>query len=102
MILTPIKPELYYSLFKKAALFLPFILLCNTNIYAEGVKVLGSPRKDAILLRWAPMSPAVWRLGNEYGYLVERFTILRDGEIPGDISGEILAEEPFRPLQQAA
>lgn len=102
MILTPIKPELYYSLFKKAALFLPFILLCNTNIYSEGVKVLGSPRKDAILLRWAPMSPAVWRLGNEYGYLVERFTILRDGEIPDDISGEILADKPFLPMEQAA
>jgi hypothetical protein len=34
-----------------------------------------------VLLRWAPASPAVWRLGNEYGYQVERYTILRDGDV---------------------
>jgi uncharacterized protein len=79
-----------------------FAILCNPLTQAEGVKVLGSPRQDAVLLRWAPMSPAVWRLGNEYGYIVERFTVLRDGEIPDSIPGVLLHKEPLRPMEQSA
>lgn len=85
-------------------LFFLFLLVLSNNAFAqsEGVKVLGSPQRDAIQLRWAPMSSSVWRLGNEYGYMVERFTVLRDGEIPDTIQGVLLREEPFRPMGQSA
>lgn len=87
----------------RVLLFL-FLLVLSNNAFAqsEGVKVLGSPQRDAIQLRWAPMSSSVWRLGNEYGYMVERFTVLRDGEIPDTIQGVLLREEPFRPMEQSA
>ncbi|WP_026473651.1 fibronectin type III domain-containing protein [Alkaliflexus imshenetskii] len=62
--------------------------------------LLGSPREQEILLRWAPTSPDVWRLGNAYGYKIERFTLLRDGEIPENVNPVLLNEEPFRPMDQ--
>lgn len=62
--------------------------------------LLGSPREHEILLRWAPTSPDVWRLDNEYGYKVERFTMLRDGEIPAEMNPVLLSEVVFRPMAQ--
>ncbi|MFT3738440.1 MAG: hypothetical protein QM786_06755 [Breznakibacter sp.] len=63
----------------------------------EGVKLLCSPRADSILLRWAPTNPAVWRLGNRYGYSVVRFTVLQNKKIPKDIPQILLTSEPLRP-----
>ena len=83
-------------------LVIGFLIVSGPFAYAEGVQLLGSPRQDAVLLRWAPMSPAVWRLGNEYGYVVERFTVLRNGQIPDSIVGERLFQTPLRPMEQAA
>jgi hypothetical protein len=34
-----------------------------------------------IRLRWAVGDPAAWKLANQYGYIIERYTILRDGKI---------------------
>lgn len=77
--LTPIKINL---LFRGTLTFLLFIAVAlDSAAQQHGVRVLGSPRQEAVLLRWAPASPAVWRLGNEYGYQVERYTILRDGDV---------------------
>lgn len=95
-------PKLTTSFFRGIFLFLLLVVSNSTFAQSEGVKVLGSPRKDAILLRWAPMTSSVWRLGNEYGYKVERFTLLRDGEIPDSIVSVLLREEPFRPMEQSA
>ncbi len=102
MNLTPNLSKNDFLFLKEIFLLLLFVICCKSLSHAEGVKVLGSPRQEAVLLRWAPMTPAVWRLGNEYGYVVERFTVLRDGEIPDSISGVVLREEPLRPMEQAA
>ncbi len=42
--------------------------------------VKGLAKKDAIYLRWGTNDKWVWKYGNEYGYLVERATIFRDGK----------------------
>ncbi len=45
------------------------------------IEVLGYVGKNEIKLRWAPNSPLVWKYTNEYGYYIERHTIVKDGEI---------------------
>ncbi len=62
-----------------------------------GVQLLCSPRKDSILLRWAPTDQKAWKVGNQYGYKVMRYTILRDNEIPTDKSPVLLTKEPLKP-----
>lgn len=78
-------------------------LFFTLNIFAQqpGIEILGSPRQKSILLRWAPNTPATWKLANQYGYVVERFTILRDGEIPDQQAAERLTPTPMRPMPLA-
>lgn len=44
-------------------------------------KMLGCVGEDKIDLRWAPADYETWRAGNKNGYTLERFTIMRNGEI---------------------
>ncbi|GHT52871.1 hypothetical protein AGMMS49982_14270 [Bacteroidia bacterium] len=56
-----------------------------------GVMLLCRPaQQDSILLRWAPTDKQTWDLGNRYGYVVERYTLLR--------KGKLLDEREFRSL----
>ena len=64
----------------------------------NGVKVIASPRKDSILIRWAPSSSKIWRLGNQYGYFIKRYTILQDKKVPKTIPHTILNKEAIKPL----
>ncbi len=41
------------------------------------VMVIGSIKKDKILLRWSMNTPLSWRKANRYGYRLERYTIIR-------------------------
>lgn len=85
-------------------LFLLLTLLffnINSNAQSPGIEVLARPEKESIQLRWAPNTPATWKLANKYGYVVERFTILRDGEIPSQQNPERLTPTPMRPMPLA-
>lgn len=75
------------------------LLLMTVSSYAEneGVRLLTSPRKDKILLRWAPSSPEVWRLGNTYGYIVERHTLLRKSKLLKQKESAVLSDYPMKP-----
>jgi hypothetical protein len=42
------------------------------------VAVIARAQPDRILLRWAPTTPAGWQYANQYGYMVERYTVLKD------------------------
>jgi hypothetical protein len=44
------------------------------------VQVIGKPHAGAIWLRWAPSRPLAWKYANQYGYVIERYTINRDGK----------------------
>ncbi len=45
------------------------------------VQVLANPAKaGAITLRWAPSNPIAWKFANQHGYVLERYTLLRDGQ----------------------
>ncbi|MEP2667740.1 MAG: fibronectin type III domain-containing protein [Cyclobacteriaceae bacterium] len=45
------------------------------------IKVLARPSLDSIVLRWAPVNVDVWIQGNRDGYVVDRYTLVRDGQI---------------------
>ncbi len=55
------------------------------------LKVLARPSKDSIVLRWAPTTPHGWRIGNRFGYSIER----------GDPSGQtvLLTQQPVMPWE---
>lgn len=44
------------------------------------VQVLAKPHEGAIWLRWAPDRPLAWKYANQYGYVIERYTINRNGK----------------------
>ncbi len=79
--------------------FLVHLLFASGAVYSQknGVELLCSPRKDSVLLRWAPTNQKVWKVGNQYGYTVLRYTILRDKKIPKEVEVVQLNSEPLRP-----
>lgn len=65
----------------------------------DSPKIIVSVRvkKDSIALRWAVNNKFAWKYGNEYGYVVERTTVLRDGEPVQPPEKIILAGAPIKP-----
>ncbi|MDR3184543.1 MAG: hypothetical protein LBT49_03960 [Prevotellaceae bacterium] len=63
----------------------------------DGVRLLCRPVRDSIMLRWAPANKQAWDLGNEYGYVIERYTILRDGQLTNNRERTVLTETPLKP-----
>ena len=63
------------------------------------VSAIARPGEQEILLRWAPNDPLTWKLGNRYGYTIERFTIGKDGVV--DSTGRWpriqLSTQPVKP-----
>ncbi len=62
-------------------IFFAFACLATASrLHGQGasIRVIASAQKDSIILRWAPDSPASWKLLNKYGYKIERYTIVRD------------------------
>lgn len=82
--------------------------ISSTLCYAQradstrGVKVLGRAQKDRILLRWAVTDPVSWQYANKYGYVVERYTILRDGKVIKSPERRVMTPTPLKPAPQPA
>jgi len=92
--------EIIHNLMYKRNLFTILIIVLfinSTNAQKSSVKLIASPRKDSILLRWAPSNSNTWRLGNEYGYIIKRYTVLQGKKIPKVIPELILNNKPFKP-----
>ena len=70
------------------------ILLIGTSLITSAQKyetrMRGCVTDNGIELRWAPVTPDTWRIGMTHGYILERFTIMKDSEIlsPEEISKE--------------
>ncbi len=60
-------------------------------------KVQARPLKDSVLLRWVPVDYQSWLIGNKYGYVVWRGTVLRDGKFVDTEPGKILTQGPLKP-----
>jgi fibronectin type 3 domain-containing protein len=81
-----------------------FLFIFITGFYAsfaqdqqQGIKILVKAKKEGIWLRWAPENAAIWQMGNQYGYKVERFTLLPNGELLSN-TPVILTNIPLKPL----
>lgn len=64
------------------------------------IKVIARPYADSIKIRWAPNKPVAWYFLNEFGYRIERHTLMRDGELlenPDSVSPstDIFKPEPL-------
>jgi hypothetical protein len=84
---------------KKHFVFIFIVLCCASPAPAQGsVALIVRPaQQDSILLRWAPTDKPTWDLGNQYGYVVERYTILRQGELTADKDYRLLTSAPLKP-----
>src|SRR3972149_6643255 len=51
------------------------------NHTLPSVKLIGKSFGDSIVLRWAPNSPELWHAGNNFGYVVEKRTIIVDDSV---------------------
>ncbi len=68
--------------------YIIFLILLTTISHAQEnakIRVIARPYKDSVTLRWAPDKPVAWHFLNEYGYRIERHTLMRD---------DVLLEEP--------
>jgi hypothetical protein len=72
------------------------------NTYAQQnpvrMGVLANPSKDSIMLRWAPGSTALWQQANVYGYMIKRYTVVRNGKVLPVPEERNLTSQPIKPL----
>ncbi|KAA2238699.1 hypothetical protein F0L74_21000 [Chitinophaga agrisoli] len=80
------------------------ILLWQAPLQAQqkteppNIAVIARPRQDSILLRWAPATPMLWKMANQYGYTIKRYTILRKGQLLPVPEETLLTTRPLKPL----
>ena len=58
-------------------------------------------QKDKILLRWAINDPIAWKTANQFGYMVERYTILSHGNVNTIQHKKLLTPTPLKPKPEA-
>ena len=68
----------------------------NDTISSIGVHMQAERFGDEIIVRWAPVSPVSWSLGNQFGYQLER--LIRDPQEPIDVSKFEKITDVLRPL----
>ncbi|GHS84708.1 hypothetical protein FACS1894201_03470 [Bacteroidia bacterium] len=69
----------------------------NTKEVIGHISVKAGPFQKGIKLRWAASSAAAWRLGNQYGYWIDRYAIVRNGELLPQPEYERLTATPLKP-----
>lgn len=81
---------------------LTMILYCMVTLVVQGqdsasVQLIARSLPDKVMLRWAVDRPLEWKKANEYGFLVERTTISRNGEAVVPIERQLLTPNPLKP-----
>lgn len=72
--------------------------IAQDSLHVEDqIAVLGRPSSDSITLRWAPMNFDVWQKGNNLGYIIKRYTIIRDSSVILPAELQILNTVPIQP-----
>jgi fibronectin type 3 domain-containing protein len=93
----------YRTLFLAGCLVASSLHVWSQQMAAEHeVKVLTASYGDSIVIRWAPTTPASWQLLNQYGYRIERSTIVRDSVVLRTDEKIILNNAPVKaaPLEK--
>ncbi len=65
---------------KNVIIILTVFINVSLGIAQNSVVALSRANETGINLRWAPTSSVVWELANKYGYTLERYTIIVDGQ----------------------
>lgn len=66
------------------------------------IEVLARVTEREALIRWAPTKPISWKQLNRYGYILERYTIIRDGKTLAEPEARTLSSAPITPQPLAA
>jgi fibronectin type 3 domain-containing protein len=74
----------------------------DTTTIARGdlLAVIARPGIDSTTLRWAPLTVDSWKMANQYGYTIERFTLVRNGKVVQPLERKILTSIPLKPLPE--
>lgn len=91
-----------YFKYITAVLFLVSVsilsLAQDTTQFIEKISVVGRPSQDSIVLRWAPLELSAWLTGNSNGYTVEKFVMVRNGNVLDQPEKSTLNVTPIKPL----
>ncbi|MEP2278700.1 hypothetical protein [Maribacter sp.] len=74
-----------------------FVTATSWTQETASVQVITRSLQDKVMLRWAVDQPLAWKKANEYGFLVERSTISRNGEAVVPIIKQMLTASPLKP-----
>lgn len=96
---------LYHIVIKKippALAWSCLFLLSTVRVFSQDapkdeIKVITRSYGDSIVIRWAPTTPVAWQLLNQYGYRVERYTIVRDSVVLQDKQQVTLTAKALKP-----
>jgi fibronectin type 3 domain-containing protein len=64
----------------------------NPTPKLPSIYVKARAQSDKILLRWAVDQPNAWAIANKYGFVVERYTVLRNGHVYAGLEKVVLAQ----------
>lgn len=78
------------------------LLFFITHGYGQqrnSLAVISKYKPDGVWLRWAPTEASIWQLGNQHGYMLERFTLLPSGDMePNTLV--TLTTAPLKPMAE--
>lgn len=93
-----------YSVTGKIVIGLVMILLAfdvtaqRKDSLSNELKIVARSSMDSIVLRWAPMQVSSWLEGNKFGYMIERFVLVRDKKILALPERKVMTNVPIKPL----
>jgi fibronectin type 3 domain-containing protein len=64
----------------------------------HSIKAISHPLPDSIQLRWAPSDYETWQASIKYGYIIERFTLVKNNTLITSPKGKVLTPEPLKPI----
>lgn len=84
--------------------FILFVLLVSSSHLkaqqpGQDLYMIARPLQDSIILRWAPANYEAWNLGNQHGYTVMRYTIVRDSLVLENPDVKELTTQAYKPLE---
>ena len=90
------------SIFKISVFFILIMTSFNgisqeSTITENSIQLIARVQSKKIALRWAPTNPSLWMKANKYGYLIERYTIYKNGQRLETPEKTILTPSPLLP-----
>jgi fibronectin type 3 domain-containing protein len=77
----------------------PCLAQKNSRPVDAKLRIIGRPVKDKQLinLRWAVSNAQAWKLSNQYGFILERYTVIRDKQMLKQPEKKVIGNNPIKP-----